>query len=101
MRLSRRNFLSYLLPILLAYSAVAQQKSQPADNTPAYRNPKLAIEDRVADLLSRMTLEEKIGQIAPCRGQTAHVIDPTGTFTDESASAILYRCCDPDIEFPP
>lgn len=28
-----------------------------------YRNPNLTVEERVADLLSRMTLEEKVGQI--------------------------------------
>ena len=31
--------------------------------TPAYRNPALSVEERTADLLSRMTLEEKIGQL--------------------------------------
>jgi beta-glucosidase len=30
---------------------------------PAYRNPALPVEERVADLLGRMTLEEKVGQI--------------------------------------
>lgn len=32
-------------------------------NTPAYRNPALGVEARVADLLARMTLEEKVGQL--------------------------------------
>lgn len=31
--------------------------------TPAYRNPSLSVEHRVADLISRMTLEEKVGQL--------------------------------------
>ena len=31
--------------------------------TPAYLNPSLSVEERVKDLLSRMTLEEKVGQI--------------------------------------
>ena len=33
------------------------------DKTPAYKNPKLPIEQRVADLLSKMTLEEKAAQM--------------------------------------
>ena len=32
-------------------------------STPAYRNPALPIEARAADLLGRMTLEEKVGQL--------------------------------------
>jgi beta-glucosidase len=32
-------------------------------STPAYFNPKLTVEERVADLLNRMTLEEKVGQL--------------------------------------
>ena len=34
-----------------------------SDQTPAYRNPSLGVEERVADLLARMTLEEKVGQL--------------------------------------
>ena len=30
---------------------------------PAYRNPSLTVEERVADLLARMTLAEKVGQL--------------------------------------
>jgi beta-glucosidase len=32
-------------------------------NLPAYRNPDLPVEQRLADLLSRMTLEEKVAQL--------------------------------------
>jgi beta-glucosidase len=38
--------------------------TQPANQPQAaYRNPALSVEERLADLLGRMTLEEKIGQI--------------------------------------
>ena len=77
-----------------------EAQAGPDNTTPPYRNPRLAIEDRVADLLSRMTLEEKVAEIAPTRGQ-AHVIDPTGTFNDETASATLRRFPDPELELTP
>ena len=32
-------------------------------STPLYKNPKAAIEDRVNDLLPRMTLDEKVAQL--------------------------------------
>jgi len=34
-----------------------------SNQIPIYRNPALSIEERVADLLGRMTLEEKVGQL--------------------------------------
>jgi beta-glucosidase len=47
-----------LFCLLLAAGSTAQQSA------PDYRNPTLPIEQRVADLLKRMTLEEKVDQIA-------------------------------------
>ena len=44
------------LAFLLATLAIAQAP-------PAYRNPQLPVADRVADLLGRMTLEEKFWQV--------------------------------------
>jgi beta-glucosidase len=35
----------------------------PTDTQPPYRNPQLPISERVADLLARMTLEEKVAQL--------------------------------------
>lgn len=38
--------------------------------TPAYRNPSLSVEERVSDLLGRMTLEEKVGQLIMWNAQS-------------------------------
>src|ERR1700752_5286354 len=40
---------------------VARMKSQ--EKVPGYKNPRLPVERRVADLLSRMTFEEKVAQL--------------------------------------
>lgn len=34
-----------------------------ANSTPPYKNPHLPVEQRVADLLGRMTIEEKMAQL--------------------------------------
>jgi beta-glucosidase len=109
--------LVFLCVIALFVTANAQKKSKtpagqskavgaPAEtktleNTPAYRNPNLAIEDRVADLLSRMTLEEKVQQIMGGSEGDTHVIDPTGTFTDEKARQWFSKWGDPEFQFSP
>ena len=49
-----------LLTFLLVPFGAAAQSATPM---PPYRNPALSVDQRVADLLGRMTLEEKIGQL--------------------------------------
>ncbi len=45
---------------------IRQGSSQPSD-TPIYKNPNFPVEQRIDDLISRMTLKEKIGQLnIPC-----------------------------------
>ncbi len=54
----------------LSFAAVRSGPLQKAD-TPAYLSPKLPVEERVNDLLSRMTLREKIGQMCQYSGFTS------------------------------
>jgi beta-glucosidase len=59
-----------------------------------YKNPHLPIEQRVADLLSRMTLEEKCAQLYPA---FAHpIIDSTKQFTNETGSKAIRQMFDVD-----
>jgi len=49
--------------ILVAFLTFSVQGSLWAADRPAYLNPNLPIQGRVNDLLARMTLEEKVGQM--------------------------------------
>ena len=61
------------------------------DAAPPYKNPRLPIEQRVADLLARMTLEEKVAQLAPEGPQKPiEVIDPTGKFDSKTARQAFF-----------
>ena len=48
-----------MLCVAFSVTSSAQQSA----DTPAYRDPKLPIEQRVNDLVSRMTVEEKVSQL--------------------------------------
>jgi beta-glucosidase len=67
---------------------------------PDYKNPKLPIEQRVADLLGRMTLEEKCAQLLPQRG-TREVLDTTGKYDTESAKKVLGQQFSPLAKLAP
>ncbi|HEU5403086.1 MAG TPA: glycoside hydrolase family 3 C-terminal domain-containing protein [Terriglobales bacterium] len=57
-----------LLSLCLSLSSIAQE------SLPAYKNPNLPLEQRVNDLVSRMTLQEKVSQL----GHTADAIPRLG-----------------------
>jgi beta-glucosidase len=102
--MTKRIFAILISLLVASFTLNAQQPTASAkEDVPLYRNPNAPIDDRVADLLSRMTLEEKIDQISAAgEGGEGHpdIIDPTGTYTTESARAVLSRWYDPDLVFP-
>src|SRR5512146_171499 len=55
---------------------------------PAYRNPKLSVERRVKDLLSRMTLKEKVAQmLCIWQQKSSTLVDEKGRFDLQKAKA--------------
>jgi beta-glucosidase len=73
------------IALLVAAPAHAQQRTE----RPAYRNPTLPIEQRVEDLLARMTQEEKIAQITTVWTKKNELLDREGRF-DPAAARRLY-----------
>ena len=60
-----RGFLVLLLVVVsnLMFAQTSTQQVSPDLANAPFRNPALPIEDRVKDLVSRMTLEEKVSQM--------------------------------------
>lgn len=71
--------------LLAAAPTLAQQRAE----RPAYRNPATPLEQRVEDLLGRMTQEEKIAQITAIWTQKKQLFDSAGRF-DPAAARRLY-----------
>lgn len=71
----RKQFFAVATLLIMAI-AVQAQNSKPA-GTPLYKNAKAPIEQRIKDLLQRMTLEEKAGQLNQVNG---------GVFTGPAAN---------------
>src|SRR5580658_6810661 len=97
-----------LTPAALAQAKGAGQekpfgKEKPAAQTgePRYKDSSLPIEDRVADLLPRMTLEKKVEQITGGWESRIDVIDPTGTYNAESARKTIAAEWGEHVKFTP
>jgi beta-glucosidase len=76
-------FSSFVIVVILAAAANAQP--------PPYRDPKMPIEQRVADLLSRMTLEEKVAQMEGAWENRQFFSDPQTLFVDGDGNFLPER----------
>src|SRR6266568_1741173 len=79
--------------MILVIFPKAEMRSQTA--IPDYKNPGLPVEQRVADLLSRMTLEEKVAQLTclwaerPQMGPQTDFSNDRGDFSPEKARLVM------------
>jgi beta-glucosidase len=53
----------FLILATVVFASLSELKLKAQENQPAYKNPSLTVEARVADLISRMTVEEKAQQL--------------------------------------
>jgi len=74
-----------MLVIFVAYCLVAAAQQFP------YQDPKLPVEQRVADLISRMTLEEKIAQLEGAWENRQFHPNPQTMFIDEKGNFLPAR----------
>src|SRR5882724_1843471 len=70
-----RSLCSWLCPLMLTSLFTVPASSQSSNNLP-YRDTTLPVEQRLADLLQRMTLEEKIQQLQGSWQNPSQVHDP-------------------------
>ena len=90
-----RYLLCFITLFAILGNAVAQTPA------PDYRNPTLPIQQRVADLLKRMTLEEKVGQLTTARRGNFGILDTTGKFNDANARQVFREMFSVDSKITP
>jgi len=86
----RRSARALAAALALALTlALALASLGAAADTPLYKDPHAAVDARVDDLLSRMTLQEKIAQISCIWQRKGEVEDANGNFDPAKASHVF------------
>src|ERR1700719_224612 len=93
-RISLRLLLFAIAALLFVCGAASFHAC--AQDVTAYKNPKLSVDQRVADLLAQMTLEEKLAQIESAwenrtsqREAQPFIVDEKGVFLPDAAKITL------------
>jgi beta-glucosidase len=60
-----------------------------AADTPVYKDPSRSVDERVRDLLGRMTIEEKVAQTLAFWKDKAKITEDSGAFSSEKAAAAM------------
>lgn len=80
---NRYKLLLFLIIVACGDYVLAQH------SLPSYKNPRLSIEQRVADLLSRMTVEEKVGQLLCPLGWEMYEIKGNSVFPSDKFKQLI------------
>jgi beta-glucosidase-like glycosyl hydrolase len=77
-----RTAVSLVIAVLAVLFLVQPQVTRSQDGAPDYKNPNLSVDARVADLLKRMTVEEKVAQLTCLWSQRPQAKPQTDFSTD-------------------
>src|SRR5438874_13112404 len=72
--------------MIMGVAIAAGSEAQPQPQQPVYKDARQPVERRVEDLLSRMTLDEKVAQLETVWEGKAKLQTPDGRFSIENAS---------------
>ncbi|HYG11321.1 MAG TPA: glycoside hydrolase family 3 N-terminal domain-containing protein, partial [Pyrinomonadaceae bacterium] len=82
--------LAFLLVLPSCLPVAAQVQTRPNGAQPDYLNPQLPVERRVADLVGRMTLEEKVAQMMNKSPAIARLGVPEYDWWNEALHGVAY-----------
>jgi beta-glucosidase len=88
-------FFFTLALLMVVIASKPSDKARSQEQIPDYKNPRLSVEQRVDDLLSRMTLEEKIAQMTclwsnrPQKNAQTDFATDRGDFSPEKAAQVM------------
>ncbi len=71
---------------VILIGAILMGSSTSGAETPRYQNPDRPVDERVTDLLDRMTLEEKVAQLLTIWEEKGSLLDDAGRFAPEKAA---------------
>jgi len=80
---------------MVVIASKPSDKARSQEQSLDYKNPRLSVEQRVADLLSRMTLQEKIAQMTclwvnrPQKNAQTDFASDRGDFSPEKAAQVM------------
>jgi beta-glucosidase len=89
----RARLYSLCFAVVVLFSVLCNSSSfvALAQDAPAYRDPKRPVEERVTDLVGRMTLHEKIAQLEGTWQNRGNLKDPNQLFVDEHGGFLPER----------